>query len=252
MWLSHGSETGILVNRETVSWKRFSVWTKTTPGKDIVLACHSEAICDYAGRDVLSIGGTIEAGIGGIAVASILTSDLGLVGAIVERYQSIALGETAPIVLSIQQDWASVRIPAIAVLTGLFFVGAYYVKWHSRSLLLSILGAILTFGVGAVIGYAFQEILEFLRASVGTVLMAINSMVGKTFNAVIGSVIGYVVSAASPFKIPSFISAIQYLLGGSAAALALSDTPDIWVRLAACSAAAIGIIAMIDAIVQLM
>lgn len=103
------------------------------------------------------------------------------------------------------------------------------------------------------IGFAFQVLLEFLfRGIIGAALMAINPIAGKGFNALIGSVIGYVVSSASPFKMPSFISAVKYLLSGSTVALAISDTPDLWVRVAACSAAAIGIIAIVDAIIQLM
>ncbi|MGQ4871069.1 MAG: hypothetical protein ACP6IT_04455 [Candidatus Thorarchaeota archaeon] len=256
VWVSHGSEDGILAGSQLLSWRVFSSITRLTLGRDIVLACYSEYLTrsvESTRIGVLSIGGIVDAVMGGLVASSILTGNLNHIGLLVDRYRSILSGGVQPEILSIQEDWASIRVPIVTILTGLFFVGAYYTKWHTQSILLSILSAIIVFGVGIMIGFAFQVLLEFLfRGIIGAALMAINPIAGKGFNALIGSVIGYVVSSASPFKMPSFISAVKYLLSGSTVALAISDTPDLWVRVAACSAAAIGIIAIVDAIIQLM
>jgi hypothetical protein len=40
IWVSHGSEDGILGCKEIISWQTFSRMTMMTPGKDIILACY--------------------------------------------------------------------------------------------------------------------------------------------------------------------------------------------------------------------
>jgi len=169
-----------------------------------------------------------------------------------DRSETIMRDGTNILPLSIQSDWAAIRIPLIAILTGIFFICAYYVKWAIAAPLGTVLTAILIGTAGIAVGLLFQFVLEGLRISVGSLIQAVNPFVGNTFNALIGSVLGFVISYSTPFLIPSFLSALAYIIGGVTAALVLSDTPEPWTRAAAATAAAIGLISIFDMIVQYM
>ncbi|MCF2137065.1 MAG: hypothetical protein K9W43_07435 [Candidatus Thorarchaeota archaeon] len=75
VWVSHGSDDGIVAGAQVLSWRAFSSRTQMTPGKDIVLACDSGEINQYVPTGaVLSFGGMIDAILGGLIASFILSS----------------------------------------------------------------------------------------------------------------------------------------------------------------------------------
>ncbi|MHA1781077.1 MAG: hypothetical protein ACTSYL_09490 [Candidatus Thorarchaeota archaeon] len=75
VWVSHGSDDGIVAGAQMLSWRAFSSRTQMTPGKDIVLACDSGEINQYVPTGaVLGFGGSIDAILGGLIASFILSS----------------------------------------------------------------------------------------------------------------------------------------------------------------------------------
>ncbi|MDF1538791.1 MAG: hypothetical protein P1Q69_07800 [Candidatus Thorarchaeota archaeon] len=73
IWVSHGSEDGILAYEKIISWQAFSRITTMTPGKDIILACYSAEINKYVPMtESVGFNGFIDAVLGGLLTAFIL------------------------------------------------------------------------------------------------------------------------------------------------------------------------------------
>ncbi|RLI47688.1 MAG: hypothetical protein DRO73_11325 [Candidatus Thorarchaeota archaeon] len=92
VWVSHGSEDGILAGSQVLSWQAFSSRIEMTPGKDIVLACNSAEINQYVSKgSVLSFGGAIDAILGGLIASFVLFSSPGMrrsIGTVQARFVS--------------------------------------------------------------------------------------------------------------------------------------------------------------------
>ncbi len=74
VWVSHGSEAGILAGPLVLSWRAFSSRTELTPGEDIVLACGSIEITRYAERGSVLGFGTVDAVLGALVTSYLLFS----------------------------------------------------------------------------------------------------------------------------------------------------------------------------------
>ena len=73
VWVSHGSEDGILAGSRVLSWRAFSSRTQMTPGKDLVLACDSSEVNKYVPQNsVVGLTGPVDATLGGLVVAYLL------------------------------------------------------------------------------------------------------------------------------------------------------------------------------------
>jgi hypothetical protein len=260
--VGHGSESGIADESGSgnqMAWSDVIASTTKVQSQLTILACCFSSNAVSSGSNIVGFNGAIDALLVGHVVSLLLTQVISdtpsflfqeTLGSVMHRYEEIMLDGLKILPLSIQSDWAAIRIPVITILTGFFFISAYYVKWAVESTLLSVLGAILIGAAGVVIGALFQVVLEVLRTSIGTMLQAINPTVGNTFNAILGSILGFVISYKTTLLIPSFLSALAYVITGTTSALVLSDTPEFWTRSAACIAAAIGLISILDMFIQ--
>ncbi|MHA1245837.1 MAG: hypothetical protein ACTSPE_00645 [Candidatus Thorarchaeota archaeon] len=126
VWVSHGSEEGILAGSQVLSWRTFSSRTEMTPGRDIVLACESNRVSRYIAKSsVMGFAGGVDAILGGLLSSYILSATRGTVATldnVVSKYASrladIILNQDEPIFL----DWCSdsQKIIAQAMLTMAF------------------------------------------------------------------------------------------------------------------------------------
>ncbi|MHA1772218.1 MAG: hypothetical protein ACTSYL_01030 [Candidatus Thorarchaeota archaeon] len=68
VWVSHGSEDGILAGTDIIPWRSFGRVLDVHPGLDLVLACDSEAVRAYtrSSSKVLTFNTVVDAVIGGI------------------------------------------------------------------------------------------------------------------------------------------------------------------------------------------
>jgi hypothetical protein len=164
------------------------------------------------------------------------------------RAEALVTGSQEILPLGWKQDWTNLRTYLIAICFAVFFLGAYYVRWS----IIGILGAILAATTGFMIGLIFQNLLNFIRGTVGVAVGVLDPNAGKIFNAVIGVILSYGSSALTPLLLPSIIAALRYLISGTMVALVMADTPMPWVRVAAISAGVIGIVSIIDTIIQLL
>ncbi|MCF2136346.1 MAG: hypothetical protein K9W43_03815 [Candidatus Thorarchaeota archaeon] len=73
VWVSHGSENGILAGSRVISWNAFSSRIKMTPGNDLILACKSSEINKYIPvTQVIGFPDSIDAVLGGFIVTLLL------------------------------------------------------------------------------------------------------------------------------------------------------------------------------------
>jgi hypothetical protein len=262
--VGHGSESGIADETDSdnlMPWSDVITSTaKVQPQLTILASCFSSDAVSI-GPNIIGFNGVVDALLVGHVVSLLLTQVIPDTPSFVfeetlytamRRSEEIMLDETKLLPLSIQSDWAAIRIPVITILTGFFFIAAYYTIWAVQGVLASILGAIAIGATGLVIGALFQVALEVIRTMVGNPLKAINYDMGRIFNASIGAILGFIISYGTSFLLPSFISAIAYILTGTTAALVLANTPLPWIRAAACLSAAIGLISIIDMFIQLL
>ncbi|MDF1538561.1 MAG: hypothetical protein P1Q69_06630 [Candidatus Thorarchaeota archaeon] len=135
VWVSHGYEDGILTPDSKVGWEQFSSCIKTTPGKDIVLACESSNVKKYiSDHDAMVFDGAVEARVTGFAVAALLTayskgfehSDTQkCIDKAFDVVNDLATGVSEPVLLgAIPTWWLIIKIALIGVLTGWYFTTA--------------------------------------------------------------------------------------------------------------------------------
>ena len=92
VWVSHGSDQGILVGNSVMSWQRFSQDIKMTPARDVVLACDSSELssCLSPGEAFL-FDGAIEATLGALIASFILNGAIAM-ESLLTALTSLALG----------------------------------------------------------------------------------------------------------------------------------------------------------------
>lgn len=262
--IGHGSESGIADESGSdlqMTWSNVVASTTKVQPQLTILACCFSSNAVSNSPNIVGFNGVVDALLVGYVVSLLLTQLIPDTPSFLFEdtfysalYRSDVLirDETSLLPLSIQSDWAAIRIPVVAVLSGLFFICAYQTIWAVQAGLSSVAAAILIGATGVVIGGLFQVALELIRNTVGIFLQAINYTMGKIFNATIGAILGFSISYLSSLLLPSVISAALYAVTGTTAALVLANTPVPWVRAAACLSAAIGLISIIDIFVQLM
>ncbi len=92
VWVSHGSDQGILVGNSVMSWQRFSQDIKMTPARDVVLACDSSELSSYLSPDeAFLFDGAIEATLGALIASFILNGAIAM-QTLLTALTSLALG----------------------------------------------------------------------------------------------------------------------------------------------------------------
>jgi len=257
--VAHGEQTGVAqesLAQQHLDWNDLIAFTAAArPSLTVIASCYGANAAEY-GSNVIGFEGVIDAFLAG-HVTSLLLMQLipqtpshmiaDAIASTSARAEALVTGSQEILPLGWKQDWANFRTYFIAICFAVFFVGAYYVRWS----IIGILGAILAATTGFIIGLVFQNLLNFIRGTVGVAIGVLDPNAGKVFNAVIGVLLSYGSSALTPLLLPSIIAALRYLIGGTMVALVMADTPLPWVRVAAISAGAIGIVSIIDTIVQL-
>ncbi len=102
VWVSHGSKEGILASRHVLSWKEFSSRLDMTPGKDIVLACNSANVYQFipSRAEVVGIDGLVDAGLGGLVAAYLLSPTKDVLSQVMMRIDDILSGQSVVRLLS--------------------------------------------------------------------------------------------------------------------------------------------------------
>ncbi|MCF2137063.1 MAG: hypothetical protein K9W43_07425 [Candidatus Thorarchaeota archaeon] len=101
VWVSHGSEEGILAQSHELSWKAFSGRVQMTPGKDIVLACNSAQVNKYiSASDAIGFIGIVDASLGGLLAVYLLERTPIVLGVIMSRVAALLSGIITPTLLA--------------------------------------------------------------------------------------------------------------------------------------------------------
>jgi hypothetical protein len=95
VWISHGSEEGIESASSVYSWEKMGALVKKLPGKDLILACESERLYEHhSSHDLLALGGRIDAELGGLVSAWILTGEWKTLGKVMSRATELMVDPT--------------------------------------------------------------------------------------------------------------------------------------------------------------
>ncbi|MDF1541227.1 MAG: hypothetical protein P1Q69_20180, partial [Candidatus Thorarchaeota archaeon] len=76
IWLSHGSDDGILTETGYMEWVSFAKILDMTRATDIVLACNSDNLDAFVKNPVITFSGSIDARFGAAIVAWLLTASI--------------------------------------------------------------------------------------------------------------------------------------------------------------------------------
>jgi hypothetical protein len=121
IWISHGSEDGIISHGALIDWAEFANSINSLPGKDIVLACHSEIIYERAPTaKPIAIGGNIDAILGGLIVSWLIRPNPDILGQAVNRAYDLSTGIEEPRTLY----WSWQEKAWAAIDTGILMMSA--------------------------------------------------------------------------------------------------------------------------------
>ncbi|MBD3160283.1 MAG: hypothetical protein GF309_16005 [Candidatus Lokiarchaeota archaeon] len=122
IWVSHGSEQGILADNALMLWGEFAKDIAITPSKDIVLACNSKQLESYVSpQEALLFDGSVESNLGALLVSLILGGVHSL-NAIASKLISLATGQTPLMFLeltTLEFAWDTINF-----MIGLMLAGA--------------------------------------------------------------------------------------------------------------------------------
>jgi hypothetical protein len=133
LWLSHGTEEGILAGSHIISWRDFSRKIQMTPSKDIILACESSGVNQFVdSNEVLGFEGSIDARLAGLVGSiMILSQHLGMMSEVIHRVLDTTIDLITDLVSGvlsfiplgiIPSWWGVVKAALIGVLTGIYFL----------------------------------------------------------------------------------------------------------------------------------
>ncbi len=157
VWVSHGSENGIAVERGILSWENFVSNIHLTSGKDVVLACDSDQIYDYVSYEqAIAFSGAVDAIIGGLFVAWLLT---GISEALTNAFERITtLSDGSAVGDSLY--WSSMEKAWFGIDAALFIVSALSTSFALWKITLNPMSTM------AVFASALQFLSVFLQFSV--------------------------------------------------------------------------------------
>ena len=92
IWVSHGSEEGVMINGELTQWDVLEGPIKGTPNKDIVLSCYSSSLLeqtDLSSANVATFDNEVDALIGSFIVSYVLSQDSSILPKLSSRVNDI-------------------------------------------------------------------------------------------------------------------------------------------------------------------
>ena len=217
VWVSHGSEEGILTQSRMLSWKAFSSRTAMTPGKDIVLACESGNINKYVSPTIaVGFDGLVDATLGALIATFLLRpTEATLSGMVFTQISRLLKGETrlhllAPFTIQISYyPWPSATIRGNTLSFMLHAclalgIGVFGTTWDAIGILLDCID--IGFGNG-LLNWIWPVLIKpalqvFCTAILGGLAV---SLIGTLVTAVISSLDMYVLTFLS--------SLITYAIG---------------------------------------
>ncbi len=254
IWVSHGDEEGISANGQKVIWSEFSSRIRTTPGKDIVLACESANVHQYvSGKEAFTFEGGIDAGIAaGLVAALVLSSRPSANHEAIESVCNTIIDEATDISLNHREVmplgtvpawWIAVKAVLVAFLTAAYFASAEaeLPKAVAESTSPILIVAFIAFVFTLLSGVLFWALQQFFP-SVASLLAVASPLV----NVLAGLAIQKVIQGTLP--------GASYLVGlllGRVAALfgATTSLAAPWIRAAFAASAAILAVSILDFIV---
>ena len=111
IWISHGSEEGVLIQGEIKNWSDVENLVRMTPNKDILLACHSDEILkqtSLTSADAITFNSDIDSILGALVVSYALTGNEKIVNKIIDRVSTLASNPELILPLAIVMDGGSV------------------------------------------------------------------------------------------------------------------------------------------------
>jgi hypothetical protein len=256
LWLSHGTEEGILAGGDVISWLDFSRITEMTPSTDVILACESSNINEYVvASDAFGFEGALDARVAGFLGSVILLSQsFGLMSDTVLKVfddafnliGNLITGTLALIPLGVIPSWWGVmKAVLIGIVTGIYFaLGETQIPLAISSVshpalflgILSFIVSLLGYVAYLVVGYFFPSVAVF-----------INYMY-LVLGAAVGIILSLVLRGALP-GLSYFILCIGSWLGSLFGLQASWVVP--WTRIAFAASAAVCLISALDVLVML-
>lgn len=220
VWVSHGSEKGILAGATVISWSKFSRFVTETPNRDIILACNSANIYKFVPSEdeVVGIDGLVDAGLGGLIVSYLLSPNKNVMSRVMVRIGDLLGGRSvvrllSPVTITLSVWW-DFLVPhgTMEVMYNNLAIFAYLMIAYSCGLFGSLWDAI---GVA----------LDCFSVSFGTPLLdwiwpvlvkpALQVLISAAFGVmspIIKAAKSVLVGLASMFVIQALVSMMSYIL----------------------------------------
>lgn len=191
VWASHGSEEGILAQHDIIPWQMFSNQIQLTPGRDIVLACHSASLENFVSPgSMVGVDGSIDAILGGLLASYLLQPQDVIMHRVVDHVGDILVGE------------ANVNLLDLSLAESTYWLAIF---------VLSILAYYTSNPFVATKSYWIQSTIHFLRENVitnspGIVLTLTYLVMGQiSIWAALWQIIGFVI-----FDIPAALGQMLF------------------------------------------
>ncbi|MCF2136015.1 MAG: hypothetical protein K9W43_02145 [Candidatus Thorarchaeota archaeon] len=245
VWVSHGSEDGILAGSQMLSWQAFSSRTRMTPGKDIVLACDSAKINQYVSiSQAVGVNGAIDASLGGMFAVLLLKPTQAILHDMANRFSDIIAGFVLPQFLGTMPAWwIAVKAGLMVLFTGIYFLyaeaklpQAVAELNYSPLMIVTIVAAITI--ISTTLFYLLQSIYQNLAAFLAVVSPLVNVLAGLAIQRIIGGALpggAYLLGLAA--------GRVAALVGCSA------SVGQPWIRAAFAASAALFAVSIVDFVI---
>lgn len=251
LWLSHGTDEGILAGSQVMSWCDFAHLTRLTPSNDFILACESSGVNEYVStKEAIGFDGKMDARLAGlIGSIMILSQNLGLMSEQIRGVLDVAFELIADLVAGvlafvplgmIPSWWGVVKAALIGVITGIYFLcGESQIPIAIASTSHPVLFAgLLTFFV-SLLGYVAYLV-------VGSIFPSLTSFINWMYP-VLGAAVGVVLSLVLRGALPGASYFILYIGGWLASLVGVQVSwAAPWSRAAFAASAAIFVISALD------
>jgi len=255
LWLSHGTEEGILARGDVISWLDFSRITEMTPSNDVILACESSSINEYVDAcDTFGFEGALDARVAGfIGSVIVLSQNFGTMSDAVLKVLDGAFDLIGDLITGaltliplgvIPSWWGAVKAVLIGIITGIYFaIGETQIPLALSSVshpalflgVLSFIVSLLGYVAYLVVGYFFPSVAVF-----------INYMY-----LVLGASVGIVLSLVLHGALPGLSYFALYIGGWLASLFGVQASWAVpWSRIAFAASAAIFLISALDVLVM--
>ena len=210
IWVSHGSEEGVMINGELTQWDVLEDPIKGTLNKDIVLTCYSSAILeqtDLSISNVLTFGGEVDAVIGSLVVSYAISQNDAIIPKLISRMNEISTTPSCVEPLRFLLDPGGGGGSGGGVVTPptpnyvLHHLSIIELRYHLVSLFLLIALVLVNLYIPADLPFVQKMAIEFGIAAWLTVTVTLKFLAegSITLEAAIGDIIGWFVDALDIF-----------------------------------------------------